>query len=342
MIGTPIKSNNFMNVAVTSEEIDKFIEKLNFELDLDEVELDDKNNYLCTTEKEIKDVSFIYVVTNPVYKEKNMFKIGKHTGTRKMLWKRYKTYLIDVEILFFFPTGTPTEDENYLLSMFSRYRQNNSEFLQISSDKLMTDIYRFYRNKYERKTSVKMLYHYGYWNSKVFDFLDKRYDNQNCKFLTNMIGGIDVVSKNNKIYELNSWVHYFCEEESDIENGKEEMIIEFLKCFMVEFSNYSKILFLDQFIPGGWNDLLIEIMKNLYGFHQFKILTRKEFIQKEKITERILFIKFSPVHLDLVLEKAQATNCCLVIEDKNGYSIHNRDLTKYDFKDFIYYLFYCL
>jgi hypothetical protein len=122
--------------------------------------------------------------------------------------------------------------------------------------------------------------------------------------------------------------------------GDDEMYWkEFLKCFMVEFQNQHKVLYLDSFIENGWNDFFVECMKKLYAFHSFKIMTRKEFLQKEKFTERLILIKHSPVPLELVLEKANLVSCCLVIEDRNFYTLPNADLMNYSFEDLVCFLF---
>ena len=316
---------------ISSKEIDEFIDQVNQQWNLN-----DTDEPYISTEKEIKDLSFIYIVSNPVYKEKNMFKIGKHTGTLKMLEKRYQTYLIDVEVLFFFPTGTPTQDETYLLQRFSGYRVMGSEFLKMPLDKLMDDVTRYFRFKYQRVSSVKMPYQLGYWNNIVYDFMDKKINGEDCWIKENpMNGEIDIRNTKGRMIEKVP-----CLDKGLIWQGDDEMgWKEFLKCLMMEFQNQNKILFLDQFIENGWNDFLIQMMKELYGFHGYKEMTRKEFLQKEKFTERLILIKYSPVPMDLLMEKANLVSCCLVIEDKNFYTLPNNDLLNIKFSDLVHFLF---
>jgi hypothetical protein len=326
------QQKEFNYQRISSKEIDDFIEQVNRQFNLDDIS--DSDPYF-NSEKELRDLSFIYVVSNKVYREKNMFKIGKHTGTQKMLEKRYKTYLIDVDILFFFPTGSATEDESYLLQKFSNYRVMDSEFLKIPLDKLMDDITRYFKLKYQRVCSVKMPYPYGYWNQIVYDFLDKKINQEECWFQENLNGSLTIRNKQGKFLKQIPNIS-----SNDVWQGDEMSWKEFFKCFMVEFYNPSKILYLDKFIENGWNDFLIYCMKKLYSFHGYKEMTRKEFLQKEKFTERIIFIRYCPISIDLVIEKANFVSCCLVIEDKNFYTLPNTDLFNYSFEDIIHFLFY--
>ena len=323
--------------TISSKEIDEFIEQVNRQWSLDEIQLNTNNkNTFYSEEREYKDVSFIYIVTNPVYRQQNMFKIGKHTGTKRMLEKRYQTYLIDVEVLFFFPTGNPSQDESYLLQRFSGYRVMNSEFVKIPLDKLMDDVQRYFKYKYQRVSSVKMPYHYGYWKNIVYDFNDKKIDGEECWIQENIMNGkIDIRNKNGKMVRQVPWM-----DKGKFWQGDDEMSWkEFLKCFMVEFQNQQKILYLDCFFENGWTDFLIQCMKELYGFHSYKEMTRKEFLQKEKFTERLILIRYSPVPLELVMEKANCVSCCLVIEDKNFYTLPNADLSDFSFSDLVHFLF---
>lgn len=317
---------------ISSKEIDAFIEQVNQQWNLNDVS--DEPYY--STENEVKDLSFIYIVSNALYKEKNMFKIGKHTGTKKMLEKRYQTYLIDVEILFFFPTGAPTQDETYLLQKFSGYRVMNSEFLKIPLDKLLEDVTRYFRFKYERVSSVKMPYNYGYWKSIVYDFIDKKINGEQCWIQENSMNGkIDIRNGNGKLLKQIPYIDRGKFWQGDDEMGWKD----FLRCFLVEFQNQNKILYLDKFIENGWNDFLIQCMKELYGFHGYKEMTRKEFIKKEKFTERLILIRYSPVPMELVMEKANLVSCCLVIEDQNFYTLPNSDLFEFSFSDLVHFLF---
>ena len=107
----------------------------------------------------LEQMTFIYIVSNDIYSERNMYKIGKHKGTKKMLIKRYKTYLIDPIVYFFFPTGTVSQDEVNLLDRFSKFRMGTSEFLQIPIDKLIENVQIYFKHKYQRCPTVQIPYH---------------------------------------------------------------------------------------------------------------------------------------------------------------------------------------
>lgn len=78
---------------------------------------------------------WMYAVTSSLYKEKGYVKLGKlrdyggETGTIQYLIRRYKTALIDPEVLVMHATGDRTASEKKLFEILSNYRlSSNSEF----------------------------------------------------------------------------------------------------------------------------------------------------------------------------------------------------------------------
>jgi hypothetical protein len=112
---------------------------------------------------------------------------------------------------------------------------------------------------------------------------------------------------------------------------------------MIEFDKRNFILYLDRFVENGLNDFLVEMMKRMYGYHSFKVMTRREFLLKESFPERLILIQKSEEPMEILLEKIQWIECCVLIEDRNIYSVENREMDNcISFEDLFYYFFYVL
>jgi len=354
----------------------------------------------------LEQMSFIYVVSNHVYSEKNMYKIGKHKGTKKMLIKRYKTYLIEPIVYFFFPTGNPTQDETILLSRFSKFRLGTSEFVNLSIEKLLECIYFHFRMKYQRNPSVQIPYHCCIYNQELYDMFDKKikrsYDiknvsfkgiiqNRKCLFLPQIDftdpmdclrpsafneylnhnkgkdqRGIESVSSDDTSRIDGNDTIVFRLDIQKLQNKMNlltsHVLVNFMRSFMVSFDRMNYVLYLDQFLEDGLNHFFVQLMRKIYGYHSFIILNRREFLQKESFTERLILIRSATIQnrvsetdttqntrnmieepIEMVLEKIRFLNCCIVIEDNNIYSLENRNLSiDIHFKDLFYYFFYIL
>ena len=290
--------------------------------------------------KSLKDMTFIYVVSNHIYSSKNLYKIGKHTGTKKMLIQRYKTYLMEPIVYFYFPSGDISHDETSLLKRFSKYRVGTSEFVEIHIDKLLDNIYMYYRIKYERTPTVKIPYHLCYYQSQIYDMYEKKIKGKQCSMLChslhNSYRNIEFKIDNQIIYDLNiTEIYPYLD--------KFEYSKDFFNCLFLDYTKRDSILFLDRFIENGWNVFLKNYIKEFYGYESYKELSRKDIIQKEKFHERLILVKYSDVPLELVLEKIRWTKTCFIIEDENIYSLDNSDVRdNVKLLDLFYYLFYFL
>jgi hypothetical protein len=74
-------------------------------------------------------------------------------------------------------------------------------------------------------------------------------------------------------------------------------------------------------------------------------LTRKEFLLKESFPERLIIIQKSDEPIEILLEKIQWIECCVLIEDRNIYSVLNNECINKEmrtFDDLFYYFFYTL
>jgi hypothetical protein len=130
-----------------------------------------------------------------------------------------------------------------------------------------------------------------------------------------------------------------------IEESEDKYLLEFLRCFFVQFEKQFSYLHLDSFEDGFWFRFFVFVMQKYFDFHSFKVLSRREFLMKETFHERIIFVKKDAleVPMEIVLEKAQVIQTCIVFEDKNFYSIDPREtIWEKDFDAFFYYLFYIL
>ena len=237
-------------------------------------------------------------------------------------------------------------DETTLLDRFSKYRIGSSEFLQIPIDKLIDSVSIYFKTKYQRNPTVQIPYHRCLYRQMLYDFFEKRIQGKKCSFLPYLdftdpaqcLKRIDFIHDSNKIFELiiNDLGLYN-------DRSENQLLMEFMKCFLLEFQPRDKILYLDNFHANGWNDFVIQCMREIYGYSCYKEMNRKEFLQKESFPERVILIHKSDEPLELVVEKIQWINCCFVIEDKNHYSIHNEGVLNYiSFENIFYYLFYTL
>lgn len=335
-------------IHINREELDAFYEELE-DLDLSDVSPTSVHEKNVDKHPSLEQMTFIYIVSNHIYAEKNMYKIGKHKGTKKMLIKRYKTYLIDPIVYFFFPTGTVSSDETTLLIRFSKFRMGSSEFLQIPIDHLLDGVNLYFKTKYHRNPSVHIPYHRCLYQQRVYDFFEKRIQMdvksyKKCDFFPyldfsvsdNCLKRIEIVLDNKMIFNLDF-------SKMDIDFLMNKSVVDFIRCFMIEFDRKNFILYLDRFVEKGLNDFLLETMKQMYGYHSFKVMTRREFLLKESFPERLIVIRRSEEPMEILLEKIQWLECCVLIEDRNIYSLENREMDEcISFEDLFYYFFYVL
>jgi hypothetical protein len=361
------KSQNFLKefqrpgiVHINREELDAFYQELE-DLDLS----DESPTTSVSTDKHpsLEQMTFIYIVSNQIYSQNHMFKIGKHKGTKKMLIKRYKTYLIDPIVYFFFPTGTVSSDEAALLDRFSKFRMGTSEFLQMPIDKLLDGVHLYFKTKYQRNPSVQIPYHRCMLQQELYDLAEKRIQfngvgldgvpvrghYKKCGFFpyldfsnpNDCLKRVEMICEGKKIFHLE-----FSRLEMDLLMNPS--VIDFIRCFMIDFEKKNYVMYLDRFVENGLNDFFVEAMKRIYGYQSFKVLTRKEFLQKETFSERILLIQKSDEPMDILLEKIQMLECCVLIEDRNIYAVSNKECMSVtnkemgSFEDLFFYFFYVL
>jgi hypothetical protein len=291
-------------------------------------------------EDPLKDMTFIYVISNQVYAEKNLYKIGKHKGTKKKLLRRYKTYLIDPIVYYFFPTGTYYTDEQTLLSRFSNYRMGTSEYVHLDIERILETIQIYFRNKYERCPAVQIEYHRAIYQNQTIDFHLKKINQFKCEILPNLnlanpncLESLDFKIQNDILFRLS-----ISEIEKYLGN---QSLFDFMKSMIYEFSKRDSILFVSKFIENGWNDFFIQWMTEMYPFASYRILSRKELLKKESFPERLLLITKDETPLEIVMEKISFLKCCVVVEDHNCYSIEN-DCVLYEnfFEKVFYFLLY--
>lgn len=349
-----IDSGISLKSSLLRQELDAFFEEI------EELNLNDNSPSSIHVDKHpsLEDMTFIYIVSNNIYSEKNMYKIGKHKGTKKMLIKRYKTYLIEPIVYLFFPTGTVSSDECALLDRFSKFRLGTSEFLQMPIDKLLDSVHLYFKTKYHRTPTVQIPYHRCLYQQDLYDFVDKKIQMnkwsterstdkviyRKCEFfpyldfsdISNCLKRVEMRLENRKIFDLDL-------SKIDMDFLTHASVVDFIRCFMIEFDRKNFILYLERFMENGLNDFLVEMMKRIYGYHSFKILSRREFLLKESFPERLILIKKSDEPMEILLEKIQWLECCVLIEDKNIYSVENREICSYiSFEDLFYYFFYVL
>lgn len=348
------ESYNILSEVSFQKELDDFFSRM------DDLKIDDDspsdviNNYASSEQgsgyvdkhPSLEQISFIYVVSNHIYSQQNMYKIGKHKGTKKMLIKRYKTYLIEPIVYFFFPTGNASQDESILLDRVSKFRVGTSEFVRMPIDKLLDCIHFHFRSKYQRCPAVQIPYHRCLYKRDLYDFFDKSIQNKRCSFLP-YLEFSDPMSCLKKIeFNLDSKIIYTLDI-SHLENKMDFLIhpvlVSFLRSFMIDFDRMNYVMYLDKFLPNGFNQFLVELMKRVYGYHSFKEMSRREFLQKESYPERLILIRKSEEPIEMLLEKIRWINSCVLIEDKNIYSIQNEEFYCDDlFENLFYYFFYSL
>ena len=87
----------------------------------------------------------IYVIRGTNTKKK-YFKVGLHTGSERKLYNRYKTYMIDTDILRFIKCNNSKKHETEILIILSKYRIKRngysgngrlSEWVKIEKKKLL-------------------------------------------------------------------------------------------------------------------------------------------------------------------------------------------------------------
>lgn len=290
--------------------------------------------------------TFIYIISNKVYSDQNMFKIGKHTGSKKGLIRRYKTYLIDPVIYLFFATGTSTQDENILLQRLSNYRVGSSEFIQLELETLIHHVQCYYKQKYIRNPCIKLDYPKALvCEGVILDLENKKLQNEKCIFFPNLnlerydhcLDNVSMVWQNKEIFNIRvSWVQSFL----DQFESKEILIHEFIRCFMIQFEKMNSYLYLHSFLDNGWVEFFKYAMEVLFSYQKFQIISRKDFLNKESFHERLIFVKKDDTPLEFVLTKAQLVNVCLIFEDQNNYSIIDTPMDPAYYEHLIYYFFY--
>jgi hypothetical protein len=375
---TQEKSRNFLEefkrpgiVHINREELDAFYQELE-DLDLSSDESPTSTSVSTDKHPSLEQMTFIYIVSNQIYSQNHMYKIGKHKGTKKMLIKRYKTYLIDPIVYFFFPTGTVSLDEAALLDRFSKFRMGTSEFLQMPIEKLLDGVQLYFKTKYQRNPSVQIPYHRCMMQQEVYDLVEKRImfngvgsdgvpvrgHYKKCGFFpyldfsnpNDCLKRVEMICEGKQIFHLEFPI-------LEMDLLMNPSVVDFIRCFMIDFEKKNYVMYLDRFVENGLNDFFVEAMKRIYGYHSFKVLTRKEFLQKETFSERILLIQKSDEPMDILLEKIQMLECCVLIEDRNIYSVSNKECMKDtnkecmfrdtnkemgSFEDLFYYFFYVL
>lgn len=345
------RDNNITQIKIVHtnrEELDAFYEEME-DLDLSDESPTSTNHKNVDRHTSLEQMTFIYIVSNHIYSQNNMYKIGKHKGTKKMLIKRYKTYLIDPIVYLFFPTGSVSSDEVALLNRFSKFRMGSSEFLQMPIDSLLDGVNLYFKTKYHRNPSVQVPYHRCLYEQRLYDFFEKKIQidtktYKKCEFLPyldfsvpdNCLKRIEMIVDNKKIFNLDF-------SRIDIDFLMNKSMVDFIRCFMIEFDKRNFILYLDRFVENGLNDFLVEAMKRMYGYHSFKVMTRREFLLKESFPERLIVIRRSEEPMEILLEKIQWLECCVLIEDRNIYCVENREMDGcISFEDLFYYFFYVL
>lgn len=68
----------------------------------------------------------IYIISTFEQLNNNIFKIGKHNGTRSKLLSRYTTYLINPIIFYFRPVNDYGVVENKIKSELKKFRIKNN------------------------------------------------------------------------------------------------------------------------------------------------------------------------------------------------------------------------
>jgi len=79
----------------------------------------------------------VYLLTSTTMKLVNRFKVGKHTGTKKKLISRYKTYFPDVEILRMVPVKNSSKHEKIVHQLLEKYRFKTSEWFDIGEHSII-------------------------------------------------------------------------------------------------------------------------------------------------------------------------------------------------------------
>lgn len=290
--------------------------------------------------------TFIYVISNQVYADKNMYKIGKHTGSKKGLIKRYKTYLIDPILYILYPTGESSLDETNILSRVAKYRLGTSEFVQLELDKIIDLIEIYFRMKYKRNPCVKLGYTKGLVCENVLlDFESKYLQNEKCFFFPNFnftnsndcLESVLIRWRDKDIFHLHlGSVHEILSSFGD----KESLLVDFMRSFFISFEKSNSYLYFNKFQEHGWIEFIQFTMQVLFSYQHSRMITRKEFLKKESFHERVLFILEDETPMDLVLVKAQQVEICLIMEDKNYCSLIDIEIDSKLFENIIYYFFY--
>ncbi len=95
----------------------------------------------------------VYLLTSPEMEHFNRYKVGKHTGEKSKLVKRYKTYLVDVNILRFATLpGDFSQHEKALHAILEEWRYENSEWFVLDKEKVL-DIF----DEYVRSTNMQYI-----------------------------------------------------------------------------------------------------------------------------------------------------------------------------------------
>jgi hypothetical protein len=104
-------------------------------------------------------MNHIYVITTKIYKQQNIYKVGKHSGNKEKLIKRYITALPNIEIIYFQECPLYDIVETNIKVELEQYRIKNcngglSEWVQMPLHKLKNIVDKqiiLYNNKQQFK-----------------------------------------------------------------------------------------------------------------------------------------------------------------------------------------------
>lgn len=122
---------------------------------------------------------YLYLLTSATHEKSNQYKVGIHTGSLNKLKSRYKTYLIDVNVLRFVKCDNFRDHERNVHTSLSKFRLNNTEWFEIPKDQIL--------NVFDNYTNLNITQIERY--HPKFDLSTKETDVLNK--LTNMVKMID-------------------------------------------------------------------------------------------------------------------------------------------------------
>src|SRR5579871_3617477 len=87
--------------------------------------------------------TWLYIITTPLNRAANQYKVGIHTGSQAKLYSRYRTALPEIEIILFVPHDNPRIVENEIKAQLNYcaivHQQSGkpSEWFAIDLNKLL-------------------------------------------------------------------------------------------------------------------------------------------------------------------------------------------------------------